>query len=144
MATRPRDVFPETAPTDRRAVDRPGPNREIGPRLAPHAPELSSLMRVLGHTGRLLLLGHLSDGGKTVRQLQALLDAPQPLVSSHLARLRLEGLVRFDRVGKTSVYRLEDGPVADLLGHLDRVVCAGLGPHVAPRTTPGPHRDRPE
>lgn len=110
----------------------PAEPTETAPRLAPHADEVSSVLRVLGHSGRLMVLGHLRDGGKTVTQLQELIDAPQPVVSSHLARLRHEGLVRFERFGKCCVYHLADGPVRDLLDQLDRVFCGGFGPHLEP------------
>ncbi|SMH48665.1 helix-turn-helix transcriptional regulator [Maritimibacter sp. HL-12] len=94
--------------------------------LAPHAFEASSLLKVLGHEGRLTVLTHLRDGEKTVRQLQALMAATQPVVSSHLARLRFEGIVSFRRVGKSSYYALSDDKAREVLEVLDRVFCPGL------------------
>ena len=111
------------------ARDDTRPTPPAPPRLAPHAPDLSALLRALGHHGRLALLDHLRGGGKTVRELQDLLGASQPVVSSHLARLRHEGLVRFERDGKCSVYYLVDGPLRALLDHLDTAFCDGLRPH---------------
>lgn len=115
------------APAD---ITEPEPDTATGPRLAPHAADIAALMRALGHSGRLQVLAHLRDGGKTVTQLQHLVGAPQPLVSSHLARLRHEGLVRFERVGKCSLYLLADGPLPDLLDHLGATLCTGLAPHL--------------
>jgi len=104
--------------------------------LAPHAFEASSLLKVLGHEGRLTVLTHLRDGEKTVRQLQALMGASQPVVSSHLARLRFEGVVSFRRVGKSSYYALTDAKAREVLAVLDRVFCPGLGDHADFPLTP--------
>lgn len=106
--------------------DRLAPHAPASARLAHHAPAVSALMRALGHSGRLLLLAHLRDGPRTVSELQVLLDAPQPVVSSHLARLRREGLVRFERVGKCSLYALQPGPAREVLDHLCTTFCDRL------------------
>ncbi|MBV7378461.1 ArsR/SmtB family transcription factor [Maritimibacter dapengensis] len=98
--------------------------------LAPHAEEISALMRVLGHEGRLMILTHLHAGTKTVAQLQDLVGAPQPVVSSHLARMRYEGLVTFERQGKHSVYRLTDSRAKRLLDHINVFFCNGLRDHL--------------
>ncbi|PIE07862.1 MAG: transcriptional regulator [Rhodobacterales bacterium] len=104
--------------------------RSTADSLEPVAFEVSSLMRALGHSGRLMVLSHLADGSKTVSELQSLLDMSQPLVSSHLARLRHDGLVRFERAGKSKRYSLADGPARGLMDHLNAFFCDGLRHHL--------------
>lgn len=87
----------------------------IGDRLAPHAFKASNLLKALGNEGRLMILFHLSDGEKTVTKLQALLSAPQALVSSQLARLRHEGMVTFRKEGQISYYVLKDKKTRQVL-----------------------------
>jgi DNA-binding transcriptional ArsR family regulator len=98
--------------------------------LGPFAYEASTLLRALGHEGRLMLLSHLRDGGKTVGELQALTGATQPLVSSHLARLRFEGLVSYEKTGRHSVYFLTDDKARQVLDAIDTVFCSGLRDHL--------------
>lgn len=76
--------------------------------LGGRASEASSFLKALGHEGRLMILCHLSSGEKTVTQLENLLSSRQASVSQQLARLRLEGLVKYRREGKTIFYTLGD------------------------------------
>ncbi len=55
-----------------------------------------------------MILCHLSSGEKTVTELEKLLSSRQASVSQQLARLRLEGLVKYRREGKTIYYKLGD------------------------------------
>ncbi|GKY88486.1 ArsR/SmtB family transcription factor [Sinisalibacter aestuarii] len=109
--------------------DAPDPEPATGGTLAPYAFEASTLLKVLGHEGRLMVLSHLKDGPKTVGELQALMGAAQPVISSHLARLRYEGLVSFDKDGKTSIYALTDDKARLILEMIGSVFCDGLRDH---------------
>ncbi len=120
-----------TAPTLELVTDHEPNDAGVATRLAPHAFEASTLMRTLGHSGRLMVLCHLYDGARTVGELQELVGATQPVVSSHLARLRHEGLVRFERVGKTNHYELADDRVRAVVSLLNSAFCPGLAPHLA-------------
>lgn len=95
--------------------------------LSPHAFEAASLLKTLGHKGRLMILCHLSESEKSVTELQALLPASQALVSSHLARLRYEGLVAFRKDGKTNLYTLKDHKARQVLNLVNDIFCGGLG-----------------
>ncbi|WP_456388937.1 ArsR/SmtB family transcription factor [Profundibacter sp.] len=97
-----------------------------GASLAPHAFKASSLLKALGHEGRLMILCHLNNGEKTVTELQALLSAPQALVSSQLARLRHEGMVTFRKEGQTSYYSLSDKKARQVLNLVNKIFCGGL------------------
>jgi ArsR family transcriptional regulator len=102
-----------------------------GGNLAAYAFEASTLLKVLGHQGRLMVLSHLKDGPRTVGELQELMGATQPVISSHLARLRFEGLVTFEKFGKTSIYALADDKARQILDLIGAVFCDGLRDHVA-------------
>ena len=98
--------------------------------LTAHAFEATSLLKALGHEGRLTILHHLRAGGKTVSQLQALMPASQSLISTHLARLRHEGLVTFRKIGQNSFYELSDDRVRHVIDALGEVFCDGLRGHI--------------
>ena len=68
----------------------------------------AAFLKALAHEGRLLILCHLSQGERTVTELEQLLGARQAAVSQQLARLRLEGLVSCRRDGKAMYYSLCD------------------------------------
>jgi len=108
--------------------EKTGPEKPItdGARMAPHAFKASSLLKALGHEGRLKTLYYLSDGEKTVTELQVLLAAPQALVSSQLARLRHQGMVKFRKEGQTSYYSLADQKTRQMLEFVNTVFCDGL------------------
>lgn len=68
----------------------------------------ANFLKALAHEGRLMILCHLSQGEKSVTELEQLLCARQAAVSQQLARLRLEGMVQARREGKTIYYSLSD------------------------------------
>ena len=73
-----------------------------------NAREAADFLKALSHEGRLMILCHLTTGEKSVTELEELLSARQAAVSQQLSRLRLEGLVRPRRDGKTIYYSLTD------------------------------------
>ena len=75
------------------------------------AREASQLLRVLSNENRLLLLCQLSQGEKSVGELETLLGIRQPTLSQQLGVLRDEGLVSTRREGKNIYYRI-DSPQA--------------------------------
>jgi DNA-binding transcriptional ArsR family regulator len=68
----------------------------------------TNFLKAIGHEGRLMILCHLATGEKSVTELEELLSARQAAVSQQLGRLRLEGLVKPRREGKTIYYSLAD------------------------------------
>ncbi|WP_299047224.1 metalloregulator ArsR/SmtB family transcription factor [uncultured Tateyamaria sp.] len=73
-----------------------------------NAQEASNFLKAISHEGRLMILCHLTSGEKSVTELEDLLSARQAAVSQQLSRLRLEGLVKPRRDGKTIYYSLTD------------------------------------
>ena len=72
------------------------------------ATSAANFLKALAHEGRLMILCHLSQGEKSVTELERLLCARQAAVSQQLARLRLEGLVSARRDGKAIYYSVCD------------------------------------
>lgn len=89
--------------------------------LIAQAEQAASLLKALGHDGRLTILCHLQSGPKSVTELERLLSARQAIVSQQLARLRHEGLVVARREGQAIFYSLQDARVSLLIGVLAQI-----------------------
>ncbi len=87
------------------------------------ADEATAFLKALAHEGRLMILCHLTEGEKSVTELEHLLSARQSAVSQQLARLRLEGLVDNRRDGKTIFYRIADDRTTKVLSLLHGMFC---------------------
>jgi len=74
-----------------------------------------SVFKALANGNRLRILEALRDGELCVCELEAVLEAPQSTVASHLSRLREAGLVRARRDGKWTHYRIADTATLQLL-----------------------------
>lgn len=88
-----------------------------------NAAAATAFLKALAHEGRLMILCHLSQGERSVTELEQLIGARQSAVSQQLARLRLEGLVENRRDGKAIFYRIADPRVAGLIGALHAMFC---------------------
>ncbi len=71
----------------------------------------SDFLKALSHETRFLLLCLLSDGERSVTDLENALSLRQATVSQQLARLRLDGLVTARRDGKTIYYSIPDDDI---------------------------------
>ncbi len=87
------------------------------------ASEATAVLRALSNPDRLLLLCQLSQGEKSVSELEVLLDIRQPTLSQQLGVLRLEELVDTRRDGKQIFYSVKDPKVLALLGNLYSLYC---------------------
>lgn len=87
------------------------------------ASDASTLLKAISHEGRLMILCHLVTGEKSVTELEGLLRARQAAVSQQLARLRLEGLVKPRREGKTIYYSLTDDRPRRILEVIYELFC---------------------
>ena len=87
-------------------------------------PQVIRAMKAMSHEVRLMLLWKLSRGEKTVTELADLLDLEQSTVSQQLARLRLEGIVKGRRQGRTIHYHIEDERAKNLIGIICSIYCA--------------------
>lgn len=98
-----------------------GPDAAAADQLMPHAMEISTFLKALGHDGRLMILCHLASGPKSVTELENLLSSRQAVVSQQLARLRFEGLVTARRDKQTIIYSILDPRVPEMIGCLLRL-----------------------
>ncbi|HEY2137013.1 MAG TPA: metalloregulator ArsR/SmtB family transcription factor [Xanthobacteraceae bacterium] len=83
------------------ALARPADNE----RKVDRAARAAAFLKALAHQSRLTILCILSEGEKSVSELEDLLSLRQPTVSQQLARLRSDGLVATRRHGKIIYYR---------------------------------------
>lgn len=88
------------------------------------ADNASALLRALANPDRLLLLCELSQGERSVGDLEEALGIGQPTLSQQLAVLRGEELVATRRDGKRIYYRVRDAKALELLEALYRMFCA--------------------
>ena len=87
------------------------------------AKEATVALRALANEDRLLLLCQLSQGEKSVGELEELLDIHQPSLSQQLGVLRSEGLVSTRRDGKRIYYSIADEKVLALLAAMYELYC---------------------
>lgn len=91
--------------------------------LMDSARRASDLMKALSHEARLLILCLLSDGEKSVSELERRLAMPQASVSQHLARLRTDHLVKARREGRMIYYSIATPEVTQVIGTLYDIYC---------------------
>lgn len=87
------------------------------------AGKATSMLHALANEDRLLLLCQLTQGEKSVSELETLLDIHQPTLSQQLGVLRHEGLVCNRRDGKRIFYSISDPNVMVLLSTLYELYC---------------------
>lgn len=87
------------------------------------AERAASLMKTLGHPGRLMILCQLAAGEKSVGELSRLLDIPQSPLSQHLSRMRTEDLVTTRRDAQTVYYSLQSGEAGKVIETLYSLYC---------------------
>lgn len=87
------------------------------------AREACALLRAVANEHRLIILCSISQGERTVGELQQLLPLSQSALSQHLARLRRDGLVSRRRSGQHIYYSLPPGPVERILETLYELFC---------------------
>jgi DNA-binding transcriptional ArsR family regulator len=85
---------------------------------------VTALLRALANEDRLILLCQMTQGERSVGELEAELDIRQPTLSQQLGVLRTEGLVTTRREGKRIYYSVADPKVLSLLGVLYTLYCA--------------------
>lgn len=82
------------------------------------------LLKALSNPDRLLLLCQLTQGEKTVGELECLVGIGQPTLSQQLGVLREEGLVSTRREGKHIHYQVASAHALAVMGVLYSQFCA--------------------
>lgn len=85
--------------------------------------EVSALLKALAHPGRLLIMGNLVAGKKTVTELQELCGISQSQLSQFLGRMRLENLISCERQGRFQYYAPADKRVVELIRSIQTIFC---------------------
>ena len=91
--------------------------------LLGQARKASELLKALSHETRLLILCILTEGEKSVSDLEGMLSMPQATVSQQLARLRFDRLVKARRDGRMIYYSIADKEVSSLIETLYELFC---------------------
>jgi ArsR family transcriptional regulator, virulence genes transcriptional regulator len=92
-------------------------------RMLDEAKRATEFLKALAHESRLMILCILSQGEKSVSELERTLSLRQPTVSQQLARLRADGLVSARRDGKAIYYSLASGEARVVVTALYDVFC---------------------
>ncbi len=88
--------------------------------MASHACEL---LKAMSNEWRLMILCHLSEGEKTVGELQSLLGLSQSALSQHLAILRREKIVQSRKHAQSVSYSLAGDEATMVMATLHDVFC---------------------
>ena len=92
--------------------------------MASHAVEL---LKAMANEWRLMILCQLSEGEKTVSELQSALGLSQSALSQHLAILRREKIVRSRKHAQSVSYSLSGEDATKVMETLHDVFCAAQG-----------------
>ena len=84
---------------------------------------VSRILKALAHPQRLMILCYLSDGKKTVGEIEQACEASQSAVSQFLNRMRLEGLVHSEKRAQFVYYEIKDPQVKQLIKSLYKIFC---------------------
>jgi ArsR family transcriptional regulator len=93
-------------------------------RLRGSADAAGRLLKSLANPDRLMLLCQLSQGERSVGELEALLGIRQPTLSQQLGVLRREQLVATRRDGKQIHYRISSPQALAVIATLYQLFCA--------------------
>jgi len=91
--------------------------------LRASADKACSFMKVMANADRLMLLCQLSQGEKSVGELEALLNIHQPTLSQQLTVLREANLVSTRREGKSIIYSISSQSAMAVMQVLHQEIC---------------------
>jgi DNA-binding transcriptional ArsR family regulator len=95
--------------------------------LRDSADKATLLMKVMANSDRLMLLCQLSQGEKTVSELEVLLKIKQPTLSQQLTVLRDANVVTTRREGKHIVYSITSQSALAVMKVLSQEICMRAG-----------------
>ncbi len=99
------------------------PEAGVNRQMIERTREATMFLKALANENRLLILCHLSEGEKSVAELEALLRIRQPALSQQLARLRAEKFVKTRRDAKSIYYTLASEDVVLVIQLLHKLFC---------------------
>jgi len=92
-----------------------------------HVGAAAKLLKALANERRLQVLCLLTEGERSVGEINELLVLSQSALSQHLAVLREEGLVQTRREAQTVYYAVMPGPAAMVMDTLHTIYCKPAG-----------------
>ena len=95
--------------------------------LKAKAPQAAELLRQLANANRLMILCHISQGERSVGQLEQDLGIRQPGLSQQLAELRQSGLVKTRRESRSIYYSISDDRAEAVMAMLYEIFCKDAG-----------------
>lgn len=101
-----------------------GAEREFFKAMRASVEEAADMLRSIGSPHRLMILCLLMDRERTVTEICDAIGTRQSLTSQHLARLRLDGLVKAERRGHYAYYSLTDTIAKKVIATLHAHYCA--------------------
>ena len=87
------------------------------------AAQASGFLKQLASEQRLMILCHLTDGEKSVSELQSLVGLEQSSISQHLARLRKQGIITARRNSQSKLYSIADDNALRVIELLHAMYC---------------------
>ncbi len=90
-----------------------------------NAARASAFLKSLANPNRLVILCALTEGEKSVGELQDILGIQQPTLSQQLARLRGDKMVSTRRESKQIYYSLASDEAEIVMGLVFNLICAG-------------------
>jgi len=92
--------------------------------LETKAAKASALLKAMSNERRLMILCQLSQGERSVGELERAVGLSQSALSQHLARLRQDGLVATRRSAQTIYYSLHGREARAIMQTLYELYCA--------------------
>lgn len=108
---------------DEKRTERPALAIPPAEDMREHAADAANLMKALGNESRLMILCLLTEGERSVSDLNDIIPLSQSALSQQLARLRQQGLVKTRRESQTIFYSLADGPTDRVIRLLHDIYC---------------------
>ena len=101
--------------------------------LQSNAQRAAGLLKLMGNPSRLLILCQLTDGEKSVSELERVIGLSQSALSQHLALMRHQNIVSTRRVAQTILYSLAGTEAPAILTTLYELFCKKQGAKSRPR-----------
>lgn len=88
-----------------------------------NAKEVANLLKVMANENRLLILCELIEEPMSVSQLLEKLNITQSGISQHLAILKANGILDYDKKAQTIFYSIKDERIYKLMECLKEMYC---------------------
>ena len=91
--------------------------------LALRCESVSDLLKAIAHPQRLKILCSLSEGERSVSQLEEYCGASQSSVSQYLSKMKSEKLLASRREARQVFYRIDNRELEKLMKSMQKIFC---------------------